>query len=159
MIFEKIKFNPEKFSCVELRYRVKRENGPDEKFAYECWEEPHADFKAAMKALSTHVPGLIEAPQTWAEAITVIGVTLNKDDGGAVLSALRSLDKNNSPMVINTPYVSEGAADRGEGLMGVIPFDLTRDLNTLLVEAEAYIGGKRAQGELDFTEEAESASA
>jgi hypothetical protein len=120
-----------------------------------CSDAPAESFNAAVTALVPHVRGILMLqPKQWEGCIDVVGVSFSRTEteedefvDGAVITCVISLDTANSPLVINTPHLLyEQYSPTGEAPL--MPEDAQDALNDLKREAEAYLNGKRAQGDL-----------
>lgn len=147
-MFTKIKYTPVP-TQVHLAWNTLKGE-----YTHTSRREPHPDFVAAMDALKGVVRTAVDLPENLCQDddLVVRGVTL-KDaadgDGepvdGVCITALRSLDWCNAPLVINTPF-SPVISVPTDGV------DLEELLDTLETEANAYLNGKSAPGDL-FTAE------
>lgn len=149
MRFIKIKYA--KFK-VTLEYEKENKKGDWDQYSMSCSDEPKPEFKAALIALDRDVLEMCELPETYLTRIAVTGVSLSyggeKEVMGATVTAQMHLNKSNVALNLNTPYkVKAFYADDGD------PKQLLQDgcvgrLDDLTREAEAYVNGDRAQGEL-----------
>jgi hypothetical protein len=144
MRFTKIKWNTK-----ELLLEWTTERG-GETHGHELTSKgtPHPDFVEALKALKDDVIEIAELPLSYAHGLRVQSVTMSRSEKtgveGAVITGLKSLTSATSPLVLNTPYlVNDPQAETGAMTSG-----MAERLETLRFEAERYIEGKRAQGEL-----------
>lgn len=109
-------------------------------------ELPRPEFVAALNALTAWVVQCCELPSTYAEDMSVVGVTLSLGEhGGCVVTALRKVRGASSPVVINTPHVpSVPTSDGGPAL----PPTVNALLIQLEAEADRFWTGERAQADL-----------
>jgi hypothetical protein len=113
----------------------------------------HPDLDAAFAALAPSVREILEWPSSlYGNSMTVTGVSWSVSEKtgveGAVISAQAQLDDCNSPFCFNTPFLPfELYNEENEG-QPVMPDSAQRALDVLRVEVQAYIDGKRAQGDL-----------
>jgi len=138
---------------VEIHTTQKLGNvGDDAKITVlRCSDAPAASFTKAFAALVGHARTILELqPGQWEDRITVTGVSFSRSDEdieGAVITGVVSLDTANSPFSFNTPHLPfEQYSPTGESPL--MPEEAQDALNELKREAEAYLGGKRAQGDL-----------
>jgi hypothetical protein len=112
----------------------------------------HPDLQAAFNALVPHVREILEWPDhLYAGELRVTGVSWslseNTDVEGAVMVCQATLATCNSPFCFNTPHLPFGQyAEDGE--QPEMPPDAIDALNALKCEVQAYLDGKRAQGDL-----------
>lgn len=149
MRFLKIKFSKGK---VRLEYEVKSKKGDMDEFYIACSDEPRPEFKDALAALKTDVLNMCELPEDYLTRISVNGVSFSYGGDaevmGATISASMSLRKSNVPLNLNTPHKpSEPYAESGDGA-DLLDDECVERLERLIEEAEEYVGGRRAQGEL-----------
>lgn len=106
-------------------------------------QEPHADLNGAMQALASDVLNVCELDAA-IEYLRVQSVSLSFSEKsglrGAVVTALKPVMIANSPVVLNTPHLTED----GEDPKGVMPAHMWRRILALEAEAQAYLDGKRA---------------
>lgn len=113
----------------------------------------HPDLDAAFNALAPSVREILEwPPSLYGNCMRVTGVSWSTSEKtgveGAVISAQASLEDCNSPFCFNTPFLPfELYNEENEG-QPVMPDGALDALRALRAEVEAYIGGKRAQGDL-----------
>lgn len=113
----------------------------------------HPDLDAAFDALAPSVREILEWPNSlYGNCMLVTGVSWSVSEKtgveGAVISAQAALEDCNSPFCFNTPFLPfELYNEENEG-QPVMPDGAQDALKALRAEVEAYIGGKRAQGDL-----------
>lgn len=112
----------------------------------------HPDLGDAFQALCPHVREVLEWPDSvYGGCLTVTGVSwsLSADTGveGAVMVCQAALDTCTSPFCFNTPHLPFGQYAE-DGNAPVMPPDAVDALNALRAEVQAYLDGKRAQGDL-----------
>ena len=151
----KVKYKDDR---VEIHTTEKLGNvGDDAKVTVlRCSDRPAESFTRAFTALVGHVRTILELqPSQWKDQINVTGVSfsMSEDDiEGAVITGVVSLDTANSPFSFNTPHLPyQQYSPTGESPL--MPDEAQDALKELKREAEAYLRGKRAQGDL-FREEA-----
>lgn len=111
--------------------------------------EPRPEFHEAMGELIGPSLRMIEAPSTWEGCATISGVAVTHEEErgmGAVVTLLVPLKCAPSPLVINTPYLP--SEDPGECGAPVLPQPLRLAIERVCVEAQRYLDGERAQGDL-----------
>lgn len=112
-------------------------------------DKPHKDFTDAVGGLRKLVRHILGWPDTYAPLslhISGVSFSYSSDKGtkGIVITGWVKLEKANAPFCFNTPYLPyEGA--KPESNVPVVPDFGVKALNTLEMEAVAYIKGKRAQ--------------
>ena len=134
---------------TSIEYRVRTDHGNDE-IALETEDEPHPDFTMAFASLAGDVAVLCEIPLDPERPITVRKVAFKEksDRFGAVLTGLRDLTGGPGAVTLNTPVRYE-ATDGGTAPGGdALDADQVERLRTMEAEAQAFIRGKRAQGDL-----------
>lgn len=146
-------------SKVHIEYEVVKDNGIDE-FSLTCREEPRPEFKAALDGLAPTVAEGIEIPELtdakglkkYVKTLEVRGVSFSYSNGimGAVITALKTLENCNSPLVINTPHKPSSPYSQGDPSAEdkCLSPAAVKELKKLQEEAEKYIAGERAQGEM-----------
>lgn len=117
---------------------VKWENGDDE-LSVRSYEKPRPELYDALSFLKNYVINYLELPSEWDVDLDVTGITITYEDGEmlATITALRTLP-NNKVFVINTPH----------------DFIPEKEVAELVEEAQKFVTGERAQG--DLFEKAES---
>lgn len=144
MRFTKIKWDTKE---VLLRWTTEK-GGETHDHEVTAKAPPHPDFVTALKALREDVINICELPISYESGLRVQSVTMSRSEKtgieGAVVTALKTLASASSPLVLNTPYlVDDPAAETG-----AMTREMASRLSDLRFEAERYIEGKRAQGEL-----------
>lgn len=113
---------------------------------YSCSEDKHPDFQKALTDLAPLAISLLGLPVEYVNGVTVSGVSISENEHqgmGAVITLLKEIPGINSPFVMNTPHVHN--AEEGGSIM---PTALRNQIKTLVDEAQAFVNGKRAQGNL-----------
>ena len=146
----KVKF---KEGRVEIHAKQKLRVGDDAKTEIlNCSEEPADGFKKAFGELETHVRTILQLPdEQWQDRIQITGVSYSFSEDteveGAVITGFVRLDTSHSPFSFNTPHLPfEQYSATGESPL--MPEEAQDDLRILRREAELYLDGKRAQGDL-----------
>ena len=144
--FSKIKYDGAK---VRIEYEVDRENGndPDEYSLFSA-DAPATSFHAALRALREDVIAICELPADQADKLSIRGVSLSNTNGimGACITALKAVTTANAPLVLNTPHLP--SAPYSDNPEPVLATETVERLNVLMAEAQKYIDGERAQGDL-----------
>lgn len=117
-----------------------------------CYEEPAPELPAALKALEKHVRELLELPNDWADgSFRVVKVSWSYSEStgvqGASVTCLVDLEAANSPLVLNTPHLPYEQYS-STGNQPTMPNQMREALDKVEEEAEAYLRGKRSQGDL-----------
>lgn len=143
----KIKFDGAK---VRIEYESKREDQKEwDEFTLHSADLPTLDFTDALKALGQDVIAICELPADDLSKLKVRGVTITHtlDVLGVCITALKTLKGANAPLVLNTPHIPEAAYSEGADspILGTGTVDRVHDL---ILAAERYIDGERAQADL-----------
>jgi hypothetical protein len=136
---------------VRVEYQKERADGQSaDDFTLNCADRPSNAFLAALTALADDVVAICELPEPEARKLTVRGVsfTNTNDIFGAVITALKELGTANSPLVLNTPHLTEEPYGEGDDSTPLLKTETADRLHTLALEAENYINGDRAQPSL-----------
>lgn len=115
-------------------------------------EEPHPDFIRAVIALEPHARSILEWPASYAQGrVRITGVTFSLSEGtgveGAVMTGQVALNETDAPFVFNTPHLPFDQYSDG-GAAKLMPDAAQIALDDLRQEAEAFLRGKRAQGDM-----------
>lgn len=137
---------------VTLEWEVKNKKGDWDQYTMTCSDEPLPAFKEALAALDQDVLEMCEQPENYLTRIVVTGVSFDysgeKEVLGATITGQMNLHKSNVPLNLNTPHkIKEFYADDGDPKQ-LLTEDCAERLKGLATQAEAYIDGERAQGEL-----------
>lgn len=147
MKFSKIKFDG---ITVELHWTTELDGGGIIKHSLESTDAPRPEFVAAMRAMVPHVLEVLELESAgWEDTLSVSGLSINEEtDGrrGLVCTCRRSLEIANAPLIINTPHLREFMGD--DQLKGFLPDAMLLACTECEREADLYLRGKRAQGDL-----------
>lgn len=111
------------------------------------YDEPHPDLIAAFRALVTPSLKLLDLPSVYSRDLTVSGVSLTYEEKrgrGAVITLQKKLDSCPAPLIFNTPYLPKDAG----GHQPSLPSEMNTAIDAILVEAAAFLKGKRSQGDL-----------
>lgn len=117
----------------------------------------HPDLRAALQALEPHVRSTLCLPAEWySNAFTIRSVSFSESDKtgaeGVVISCGVDLSTCNSPFFFNTPYLPV-LRHTEEGEKAEMSPEAIEALEKLRAETDAFLNGKRAQGDM-FEQEA-----
>ncbi len=150
--FKKIKYKAGK---VILAYEQLNKAGDWDSYSMESTEAPAPSLDLTLQGLRR--PLLEETELTMLEPVKInigsvsISWVETEDQGtvmGAVISALRELDKSNSPLVINSPFKPERPYTEDGDWTGCLQQETVEAIKLLFDEAELYLEGDRAQTNL-----------
>lgn len=120
--------------------------GPGQRDAHEhrlvSTDAPHPDLLAAFQGFVAPVLALCELPTAYGVNLVVSGVTVTEDatkGTGCVVTCQKPLVAAEAPLIFNSPHLTEE---------GGLPQAMLRALDALGQEAQAFLAGKRAQGDL-----------
>lgn len=116
----------------------------------ECAEKPRPKFDVALQAFLPFLLKIIGAPASWSDNTRVTGVSLNREEDdrqGIVITATRKCPHGSAPIAINTPHLREPIEDKDTGPNFFLD-GMTDAIEEMCAEAQAYLDGDRAQGEL-----------
>ena len=157
MRFNKIKVTKE--GKTHLEYQVERDSGALDEVSLICSDEPKPEFNIALNDLAQDVVDLCELPDGYLDRIKVTGVSFSYGGEnsvmGATIIAQMTLKKSNICLNLNTPHKAEVFYGKDGDPKQLLPDDCITRLCDLSREAEDYINGIRAQGNL-FGERKES---
>ena len=108
-----------------------------------CPHAPHPDLVCAMANLLQPCLALLQLPQGYRQNLTVSSVVLSEQKAGKrglVVNLVKKLSDSKRPLNLSTPLLVEEESDDHE--------DFGDAVDQIGREAEAYMGGKRAQMEL-----------
>jgi hypothetical protein len=150
MRFKKIKRTKE--GKVQMEYEERNQKGGWDEFSFSCSDEPKPEFILALNALDEDVLSMCELPPEYLGRLRVSGVSFSfggeKETMGAVLIAQMILNKSNTNLNLNTPHKTEEFyGETGDENQLLSPECVSR-INRLLEQAEDYVKGIRAQGNL-----------
>lgn len=146
-----------KDSKVHIEYRVPRttESGDDfDQFVLDCVDKPLLALELAMLNLRKHVLDICEMPidDTEVMKVKVKGVSFSysgeNDVMGATITASRTLERSNAPLMINTPHKFAEPHNENQGMKMCLSDDCILVLVELLEQGEKYLDGERAQLEI-----------
>ena len=150
MRIKKIKMTRE--GKIQMEYEVKNPKGGSDEFSFSCADEPKPSFIVALNDLKPDVLEMCELPDDYLDRIRVSGVSFSyggeNETMGAVIIASMVLYKSNVALNLNTPHKTEDFyGETGDEKQLLNPKCVSR-LNRLVEEAEDYVKGIRAQGNL-----------
>lgn len=150
MRFQKIRYDKCK---VKIEYELcnKIKNDWDQ-FSMACSDDPKPEFKVALQALSEDVIKMCELPEDYQKRIMVTGVSFSYGGEGEIMGATiisqMSLNHSNVNLNLNTPPKPSKPYSEGGDRAQCLSEDCVERLGDLMREAEDYVNGIRAQGEL-----------
>ena len=119
-----------------------------------CATPAKQSFYDALTSLVPFVAEICEQSEKWAQSVEVRGVSFSyggeNEVMGATISALKTLEKSNSPLVINTPHKSSEPYNEGGDETICLSDEATDALYHLQRETQLYLDGHRAQLSLEF---------
>lgn len=143
--FTKIKYDGAK---VRIEYEVEREGKEPDEYSLFSGDAPTTAFQAALGELRQDVIAICELPLEQIDKLHIRCVSVSHTNGimGACITALKSVQTANAPLVLNTPHLpSAPYSDNPEPLL---PAETCERIRALMAEAQKYIDGERAQGDL-----------
>ncbi len=149
---KKVKLEANKIRIEYLVPVQNADNPDDDEHSFLCAQRARPSFYDALESLTPFVAEICEQSKDWAGTLEVKGVSFSysNDIMGACITALKTLEKSNSPLVINTPHKpSEPYSESGDEAM-CLSDDATAALWHLQDEARAYLDGHRAQLSMNF---------
>lgn len=117
----------------------------------ECPEKPRPAFEKVLQAFLPFLLQIIGAPADWSDNTKVTGISLNKEEDrrrGIVITAVRKCPYGNAPIAINTPHLRESLDPAKENGPSFLLEGMAELIDEMCDEAQAYLDGDRAQGEL-----------
>ena len=114
-------------------------------------DPPRPELLDCMKKMNQHIVDICEMQKSDINKVEARSISLSygEDGSGVVISGIKELEHNTSPLCINTPYKPEfGPEGMEECGMSA---ELQEDIGNLCDEAFKYINGDRAQQNL-FTD-------
>lgn len=161
MRFKKIKMSKGKI-CLEWEIENKKKDW--DQFSLACIDEPRPEFHEALQALVVDMVSICELPEDYGKRILITGCSFSyageNSVMGCTITAQMYLSKSNVALNLNTPHKSSEPYSEGGDASQCLSEDCIERLTYLMLEAEDYVNGKRAQGELfvdkgDSTQEKE----
>ncbi len=118
--------------------------------------EPLPEFHEAVAQLPTVFCSVMELDPTWKEGLIIDKVSISRTKQGTrsvVLSGTKQLECRSEFLhPVATPCVQIDHASDGESGAVAIPAPLAEAVARAIEEAERYMNGERAQGEINFNE-------
>lgn len=117
----------------------------------ECPERPRPEFDAALQAFRSLLLKVIGAPAEWSDNTEITGISINtEEDGrrGIVITARRKCPFGSAPIALNTPHLREPLDDTKDTGPNFFLPGMADAIDALCGEAQRYLEGDRAQGEL-----------
>jgi hypothetical protein len=150
MRFQKIKYDKGK---VKIEYELCNKAKKDwDQFSLACSDEPKPEFQVALQALSEDVIEMCELPEDYRKRIMVTGVSFSYGSEaeimGATIVSQMVLNRSNVNLNLNTPHKPSEPYSEGGDASQCLSQDCIERLTYLMLEAEDYVKGNRAQGEL-----------
>lgn len=129
-----------------------RDVANEKETTFKSSDDPHADLTAAFAGLEPHVRAILGLPPGWAAyqmKITGVSFSWNEEAEveGAVITAQVALEATDGPLLFNTPHLPFDQYNK-DGRAKLMPLEAQDALANLKREAEAFVSGKRAQGNL-----------
>ena len=150
---KKVKLEANKIRIEYLVPVLTADNPDDDEHSLLCAHRARPSFYEALEALAPFVAEICEQPKEWAGTVEVKGISFSYGGEnkimGASISALKTLEKSNSPLKPSEPY-----SESGDTVM-CLSDDATAALLRVQDEARAYLNGDRAQLGLNFDGEEE----
>lgn len=137
MRFTQIRYVPK---TVSLKYEDRKSDTDSVTIERTVQEEPSPEFQAALAGFRRFLRQLTGIQdKKWLEKAIITGVHLKyskEDRRGYMVTLTRAIDASNSPVNLTTPLIFE--EDEAEDPVG-------EQIELLIAEAEAFLGGARAQ--------------
>lgn len=151
--------NNNKFVAIHWISRRKTAGDAEESTSHElqCAERPRPEFDKALQAFLPFLLQIIGAPSDWTDNTEVTGISLNKEEDrrrGIVITAKRKCPFGAAPIALNTPHLRESLDDTKETGPNFLLPGMADAIDEMCEEAQTYLDGDRAQGEL-FGDEGE----
>jgi hypothetical protein len=124
----------------------------EKEIVFKSAEDPHPDLTAAFRALEPHARQILEWSADYAQGrVRITGASFSfseeTDVEGAVISGRVELEGTDAPFVWNTPHLPFDQYSP-TGASKLMPTQAIRALDALRTEAELFMRGKRAQGDM-----------
>jgi len=157
----KVKFSKGR---VHVEYCTRRPGAEaSDEYTVDCGEAPHPSFLAALDSLRGHVLEICEMPSGLKPRTTVHGASFSyteNGDGeevlGAVITALVTLNRSRSPLVLNTPHKFSDVLNDADDPSFCLSEDAGAAIEEVIDETNKYLDGHRAQGVLPLDDGADS---
>jgi hypothetical protein len=160
----KVKIDNRGKIIIDWEVKAMKDGGWDE-YHMKCSDLANPEFYDAMGALVQDILTLCEFPTGWKNSITVHSVSFSYSDDdvkGAVITGQRELEHSSAPLNLNTPHKPYEPYNPEQGDVDpdmLLPEETCERLDILDDEANKYIDGDRAQGNLFKELEKEAAKA
>lgn len=146
--YTKIKYNPNKVECY---FSFRTDNGNE--YTVKSKDLPLPSFIETLSLLDQWVLEMCELPQEYLGRIATHSVSLNYSDDdvmGATLTAQMELYCSNCPLNLNTPNKPESPynPDADWDAVTCLPTECAKTIYMLCREADKYLDGHMAQGDL-----------
>jgi hypothetical protein len=149
MRFTKIKYSKDR---VRLEYETQNHKGDWDQYSLACSDIPRPGFKEALNALAQDVIQLCELPDEYITRILITGVSLSyggpSETLGATIISQMALNHSNVNLNLNTPHKPSEPYSEGGDIFQCLSQECIERLTYLMLEAEDYVKGNRAQGDL-----------
>jgi hypothetical protein len=149
--FQKIKYNKAKVK-IEYELKNKKKDKDWDQFSLACLDEPKPEFQIALQALSKDVIEMCELPGDYRTRIIVTGVSFSYGSEaeimGATIISQMALNHSNINLNLNTPHKPSEPYSEGGDIFQCLSQECIERLTYLMLEAEDYVKGNRAQGDL-----------
>jgi hypothetical protein len=150
MRFKKIKKTKEDKTFIE--YQAQNQKGGWDDFSFTCSDEPKPEFKGALAALAEDVIDICELPDEYLSRISVCGVSFSyggeQEVMGATIIAQMRLTNSNGSLNLITAHKPSAPYAEGADKHNVLREECVQRLETLCQNAQEYVNGIRAQGNL-----------
>lgn len=140
--------------AVQIHWLTKKKTASDveeqQSHVLDSPERPRPEFDKALQAFRPYLLTIIGAPKDWNDSTEVIGISLNENEErsrGVVITARRKCPYGSAPIAINTPHLRESIDVKETGPTYLLP-GMVEAIDRMCEEAQTYLDGDRAQGEL-----------
>lgn len=145
------KIKVSKDGWIQVNYEELRNQKWDQ-ISLKCHDQARVEFYQALDQLKPCVLEICELKDAWPEddTLTISGISYSYTNEilGATITALKSLDASNSPLVINTPFKTAVPYSESGDWEVCFTEEQTAALETMAEEALKYAEGERAQKSL-----------
>lgn len=117
----------------------------------ECPERPRPEFDKALQTFLPFLLTIVGAPADWKQNTEIRGISINKEEDGRrgiVITASRKCPYGAAPIALNSPHLREALDDTTETSTQFFLPKMADAIDDLCEEAQAYVDGERAQGQL-----------
>jgi hypothetical protein len=134
---------------ITMHWNIVRPDERVNEYTISCVDKPRPSFNAAMQAIAPTLATWCDLPEEWCEALEVIGVSISwsRDIMGAVVTAKRPCSSA-APLIINAPHKPSIPYSDGGDESTCMTIEQIAAIEAVIVEAEMYLDGNRAQMEL-----------